>query len=139
MEKATDMLSDSFQKLVSIDQIGENIAKDIILFFKTSSNLKILKELLSYITIEDVEQKSINSPYKDKIIVLTGTLNTMSRDEAKQTLQNLGAKVSSSVSKNTDFVIVGEQPGSKAKRAYDLNIPIIKENEWIEIIKKINL
>ena len=139
MEKANDKLSDSFQKLVSIDQIGENIAEDIILFFNTSSNLIMLKELLNYIRIENVEQKLINSPYKDKIVVLTGTLDTMSRDEAKQKLNNLGAKVSSSVSKNTDYVIVGDQPGSKAKKAKELNIPIINENEWIEIIKKINV
>ena len=139
MEKANDKLSDSFQKLVSIDQIGENIAEDIILFFNTSSNLIMLKELLNYIRIENVEQKLINSPYKDKIVVLTGTLDTMSRDEAKQKLNNLGAKVSSSVSKNTDYVIVGEQPGSKAKKAKELNIPIINENEWVEIIKTIDV
>ena len=139
MEKANDKLSDSFQKLVSIDQIGENIAEDIILFFNTSSNLIMLKELLNYIRIENVEQKLINSPYKDKIVVLTGTLDTMSRDEAKQKLNNLGAKVSSSVSKNTDYVIVGEQPGSKAKKAKELNIPIINENEWVEIIKSIDV
>ena len=139
MEKANDKLSDSFQKLVSIDQIGENIAEDIILFFNTSSNLIMLKELLNYIRIENVEQKLINSPYKDKIVVLTGTLDTMSRDEAKQKLNNLGAKVSSSVSKNTDYVIVGDQPGSKAKKAKELNIPIVNENEWIEIIKKIDV
>ena len=139
MEKANDKLSDSFQKLVSIDQIGENIAEDIILFFNTSSNLIMLKELLNYIRIENVEQKLINSPYKDKIVVLTGTLDTMSRDEAKQKLNNLGAKVSSSVSKNTDYVIVGDQPGSKAKKAKELNIPIINENEWIEIIKTIDV
>ena len=139
MEKANDKLSDSFQKLVSIDQIGENIAEDIILFFNTSSNLIMLKKLLNYIRIENVEQKLINSPYKDKIVVLTGTLDTMSRDEAKQKLNNLGAKVSSSVSKNTDYVIVGDQPGSKAKKAKELNIPIINENEWIEIIKKIDV
>ncbi len=135
MEKANDKLSESFQKLVSIDQVGENIAEDIILFFNTSSNLVMLKELLNYIRIENVEQKLINSPYKDKIVVLTGTLDTMSRDEAKQKLNNLGAKVSSTVSKNTDYVIVGDQPGSKAKKAKELNIPIINENEWIEIIK----
>ena len=139
MEKANDKLSDSFQKLVSIDQIGENIAEDIILFFNTSSNLIMLKELLNYIRIENVEQKLINSPYKDKIVVLTGTLDTMSRDEAKQKLNNLGAKVSSSVSKNTDYVIVGDQPGSKAKKAKELNIPIVNENEWIEIIKSIDV
>ncbi len=139
MEKANDKLSNSFQKLVSIDQIGENIAEDIILFFNTSSNLVMLKELLNYIRIENVEQKLINSPYKDKIVVLTGTLDTMSRDEAKQKLNNLGAKVSSSVSKNTDYVIVGDQPGSKAKKAKELNIPIINENEWVEIIKTIDV
>ncbi len=139
MEKANDKLSDSFQKLVSIDQIGENIAEDIILFFNTSSNLIMLKELLNYIRIENVEQKLINSPYRNKIVVLTGTLDTMSRDEAKQKLNNLGAKVSSSVSKNTDYVIVGDQPGSKAKKAKELNIPIINENEWIEIIKTIEV
>ena len=139
MKKASDRFSDSFQKLVSIDQIGENIAEDIILFFNTSSNLIMLKELLNYIRIENVEQKLINSPYKDKIVVLTGTLDTMSRDEAKQKLNNLGAKVSSSVSKNTDYVIVGEQPGSKAKKAKELNIPIINENEWVEIIKTIDV
>ncbi len=139
MEKANDKLSDSFQKLVSIDQIGENIAEDIILFFNTSSNIIMIKELLNYIKIENVEQKLINSPYKDKTVVLTGTLETMSRDEAKQKLNNLGAKVSSSVSKNTDYVIVGEQPGSKAKKAKELNIPIINENEWVEIIKSIDV
>ena len=63
----------------------------------------------------------------------------MSRDEAKQKLHKLGAKVSSSVSKNTDYVIVGEQPGSKAKKAKELTIPIINENEWVEIIKTIDV
>ena len=84
-------------------------------------------------------QKLVNSPYKDKIVVLTGTLDTMSRDEAKQKLNSLGAKVNSSVSKNTDYVIVGDQPGSKAKKAKELNIPIINENEWIEIIRTIDV
>ena len=62
----------------------------------------------------------------------------MSRDEVKQKLNYLGAKVSNSVSKNTDYVIVGEQPGAKAKKAKELNIPIISENEWVEIIKTID-
>ena len=64
---------------------------------------------------------------------------TCSQIYAKQKLNNLGAKVSSSVSKNTDYVIVGEQPGSKAKKAKELNIPIINENEWVEIIKTIDV
>jgi DNA ligase (NAD+) len=62
----------------------------------------------------------------------------MSRDEAKKTLHSLGARVSSSVSKNTDFLIIGDQPGSKAKKAKELNIPIVSEEEWIGIIQKIH-
>jgi len=136
MVKAQDKTSNSFRKLVSIDQIGESIAEDLVLYFNTNSNLFIFDKLLNYINILNLKRTSVVSPYTDKVIVLTGTLNSMSRDEAKQTLQNLGAKVSSSVSKNTDFLIIGDQPGSKAKKAKDLNIPIISEEEWVSIIQK---
>ena len=136
MIKAHDKTSNSFHKLVSIDQIGESIAEDLVLYFNTKSNLIIFDKLLNYINILNIKRTSVLSPYTDKVIVLTGTLNSMSRDEAKQTLQNLGAKVSSSVSKNTDFLIIGDQPGSKAKKAKDLNIPIISEEEWVSIIQK---
>jgi DNA ligase (NAD+) len=136
MVKAQDKTSNSFRKLVSIDQIGESIAEDLVLYFNTNSNLFIFDKLLNYINILNLKRTSVVSPYTDKVIVLTGTLNSMSRNEAKQTLQNLGAKVSSSVSKNTDFLIIGDQPGSKAKKAKDLNIPIISEEEWVSIIQK---
>ena len=136
MEKATDRTSNSFQELVSIDQIGESIAEDLVLYFNSNSNSIIFDRLLSHIDIVNIKQTSIVSPYTDKVIVLTGTLNSMSRDEAKQTLQKLGAKFSSSLSKSTDFLIIGDQPGSKAKKAKDLNIPVISEEEWVEIIKK---
>ena len=72
----------------------------------------------------------MQSPYSGKNVVLTGSLNTMSRDEAKNKLQNLGAKVSSSVSKNTDIVIIGADSGSKAKKAYELKIKTMNEEEW---------
>lgn len=139
MVKAADKTSNSFQELVSIDQIGESIAEDLVLYFNTNSNLIIFDKILNYITIESIKRKSVVSPYTDKVIVLTGTLNSMSRDEAKQTLQNLGAKVSSTVSKNTDFLIIGDQPGSKAKKAKELNIPIVSEEEWVGIIQKFNV
>jgi len=138
MVKAADKTSNSFQELVSIDQIGESIAEDLVLYFNTNSNLIIFDKILNYITIENIKRKSVVSPYTDKVIVLTGALNNMSRDEAKQTLQNLGAKVSSTVSKNTDFLIIGDQPGSKAKKAKELNIPIVSEEELVGIIQKFN-
>ncbi|MFL2818264.1 MAG: NAD-dependent DNA ligase LigA [Candidatus Puniceispirillales bacterium] len=136
MTKARDKTSNSFYELVSIDQIGESIAEDLVLYFNTDSNLIIFDKLLNYINIVNIKKTSAISPYTDKIIVLTGTLNSMSREEAKQTLHSLGAKVSSSVSKNTDFLIIGDQPGSKAKKAKELNIPIVSEEEWIGIIQK---
>ena len=118
---------------------SENVSsKDIVLYFNTNANLIIFDKLLNYITIENIKRKSVESPYTDKVIVLTGTLNNMSRDEAKQTLQNLGAKVNSTVSKNTDFLIIGDQPGSKAIKAKELNIPIVNEEELIGIIQKFN-
>ena len=138
MTKARDKTSNSFYELVSIDQIGESIAEDLVLYFNTNSNLIIFDKLLNYINIVNIKKTSAISPYTDKIIVLTGTLNNMSREEAKQTLHSLGAKVSSSVSKNTDFLIIGDQPGSKAKKAKELNIPIIGEEEWVGIIQKFN-
>ncbi len=134
MVMAKDKSSDSFSKLVSIDQIGESIAEDLVIYFNSANNLAIFKKLLNYLNIEKMNNPSINSPYYNKVVVLTGTLKNMSRDEAKQTLQNLGAKVNSSVSKNTDVLIIGDQPGSKAKKAKELNIQIIEEKEWIEIV-----
>ena len=138
MVKAVDKTSNSFQELVSIDQIGESIAEDLVLYFNTNANLIIFEKILNYITIENIKKKSVVSPYTDKVIVLTGALNNMSRDEAKQTLQNLGAKVSNTVSKKTDFLIIGDQPGSKAKKAKELNIPIVSEEELVRIIQKFN-
>ena len=138
MEKATNKKSDSYQELVAIDQIGENIANDLVLYLNTPENLNILTKLVEHIVITDVYAQSNNSQFTGKVIVLTGTLSTMSRDEAKHTLQSLGAKVSNSLSKNTDYLILGNQPGSKAKKAEELNVKTINENEWISIIKELN-
>ena len=136
MEKAFNEKSDSYQELVAIDQIGENIAKDLVLYLNAPENLRTLNKLVEHIIITDVYAPSNHSQFTGKVIVLTGTLSSMSREEAKQTLQNLGAKVSNSLSKNTDYLILGEHPGSKAKKAEELNVTTINENEWINIIKE---
>ena len=86
--------------------------------------------------IENYTNSFNESPYTGKTIVLTGTLSNMSREEAKYLIQNMGAKIGNSVSKNTDFIIVGENPGSKVKKAMELNIKIINEEEWSNITKK---
>ena len=134
MKKSKDNTSDAYQTLISIDQIGDSSANDLINYFNNEINLKTLDELLNEIQILDVHHKFIQSPYSEKTVVLTGSLNTMSRDEAKNKLQNLGAKVSSSVSKNTDIVIIGADSGSKAKKAYELKIKTMNEEEWLNSI-----
>ncbi len=134
MVKAKNKISPSYHQLVAIDQIGETIADDIINYFNSDLNLKIFNKLLNNITIINLKPKSINSPYTGKVIVLSGTLKTMSREEAKYSLQTLGAKVSNTISKKTDFLIIGSHPGSKAKKAKELNIKIINEDQWIKVM-----
>ena len=136
MVKAEDQSSEAFQKLVSIDQIGEKVANDLVAFFNSDLNKNIFKKLLTNIEIENYTSSFNESPYTGKTIVLTGTLSNMSREEAKYLIQNMGAKIGNSVSKNTDFLIVGENPGSKVKKAIELNIQIINEKEWSNITKK---
>ena len=133
---ANDKASEAFRKLVSIDQIGEKVANDLVSYFNSDSNQNIFEKLLRNITVDTYENSFKESPYTGKTIVLTGTLNNMSRDEAKYAIQNMGAKIVNTVSKNTDFVIVGENPGSKVKKAIELNIKIINQDEWMKIISR---
>jgi DNA ligase (NAD+) len=136
MVKAKDKASEAFQKLVSIDQIGEKVANDLVSYFNSDLNQNIFEKLLRNITVDTYMNSFKESPYTGKTIVLTGTLNNMSRDEAKYVIQKMGAKIGNTVSKNTDFVIVGENPGSKVKKAMELNIKIINQDEWIKIISR---
>jgi DNA ligase (NAD+) len=136
MVKANDKASEAFQKLVSIDQVGEKVANDLVSYFNSDLNQNIFKKLLRNITVDTYINSFKESPYTGKTIVLTGTLNNMSRDEAKYVIQKMGAKIGNTVSKNTDFLIVGENPGSKVKRAMELNIKIINQDEWIKIISR---
>jgi DNA ligase (NAD+) len=136
MVKANDKASEAFQKLVSIDQIGEKVANDLVSYFNSDLNQNIFEKLLRNITVDTYMNSFKESPYTGKTIVLTGTLNNMSRDEAKYVIQKMGAKIGNTVSKNTDFVIVGENPGSKVKKAMELNIKIINQDEWIKIISR---
>ena len=87
------------------------------------------------LSIKNFQKNKFDSFFTDKNLVFTGTLTKLSRDEAKHLAQERGAKISSNVSIRTDYIIIGENPGTKAKKAIELNIPIMTEEEWI---KKIN-
>ena len=123
------------QALESIDGVGPRVSKSVVNWFADKHNQKVVKDLLEQITVESVQKKTTNQKFAGNIFVLTGTMPNLSRDEAKQKILNLGGKVASSVSKNTNYVVAGENPGSKFDDAQKLNIKIIDEKGFLELVK----
>jgi DNA ligase (NAD+) len=133
MQAATQVGSDERLELGSISGIGPTIATDLAAFFAEPHNVATLDALEAFLTIEDsAPATGVSSPLAGKTIVFTGTL-TMARPEAKARAELLGAKVTESVSKKTDFVVVGEDAGSKAKKAAELGLTILSEEEFREL------
>lgn len=131
----TDMLNRETGRLIAIDGIGASMALDMVEFFREPHNLDIINRLLTEIRVENyVDNTRYDSPIAGKTIVFTGTLEQMTRSEAKAKAQSLGAKVAGSVSAHTDFVIMGTDAGSKAAKARELGIRILSEREFIELI-----
>ena len=128
------MVQQDLQLLVSIDGIGPAMAKDIVEFFKEEHNLTVINDLLSVISIEEFEGiANTTSEIFGKTIVFTGTLTTLTRSEAKSKALAFGAKVAGSVSTNTDYVVAGENAGSKLKKAQELGVKVITEEEFNRI------
>jgi DNA ligase (NAD+) len=127
--------SQAIENLNNIDGIGPSVATDLIRFFNDSTNQALLDDFATQINIPDfIIEKNNSSRIYGKTIVFTGTLQTVTRGEAKARAEYFGAKVSSSVSKKTDFVIAGDGAGSKAKKATDLGLNVISESEWLELV-----
>lgn len=130
--------SASVEDLQKVSDIGEVIAKSIVNFLNEEHNRNIIDELISdkiaihWSSIEVEAPKVENNIFNDKVVVLTGTLSSMSRDEAKAKLKQLGAKVTGSVSKNTDIVIAGDAAGSKLTKAQELAIQIMDEQTMLD-------
>ncbi len=135
MLEAQDPDSPAYQDLGNIEGIGPSVAADILGFFAEEHNLAVLADLEKELTIEDVAAPAAGgSPIAGKTVVFTGTLETMSRNEAKATAESLGAKVAGSVSKKTDIVVVGADAGSKAKKAAELGVTTMSETEFLKLI-----
>lgn len=129
LEKAT------FEELVSVQDVGDIVARSIIEFFKEERTLKVINELLSLGVNPHYKKKEVlESPFMGKTVVVTGTLENYSRTSIKEKLESLGAKVSGSVSKKTDFVIAGEAAGSKYDKAKSLGVTILSEEEFENMI-----
>jgi len=128
-----------YKRLVKINEIGLEIAESISHFFSTNENLRMLENLMkSGIKIHQ-QKDGEKQLLKGKTILLTGELELYTREEAKQQIESLGGRATSSVSSNTDYVVVGDDPGSKLDDAKDEGIKIIEENQFRELLKTENL
>ncbi|PIR39626.1 MAG: DNA ligase (NAD(+)) LigA [Alphaproteobacteria bacterium CG11_big_fil_rev_8_21_14_0_20_39_49] len=136
MKKASDVSSEEYNELLSIDGIGEKVARSIVQFFREEHNIEEINKLAQILDIQNAERPKSNSPVAGKTVVFTGTLIKMTRSEAKAKAESLNAKVSGSVSKKTDYVVAGEEAGSKLKKAAELGVKILTEDEWINLINQ---
>lgn len=123
-------------EISGIHEIGESISKSVREFFSNKSNLKVIDRLRRHGLRFSLEKKKIkNTIFTDKTFVITGTLANYSREEASEIITNLGGKVTSSVSSKTDFLVCGENAGSKLSKAEKLGVKVIKDDEFVKLIK----
>ena len=134
MSQARGPESEAHAGLVAIDGIGPSVATDLVAFFSEEHNQTVLADLSAALDIEPFVQAENDSPIAGRTVVFTGTLEQMSRGEAKARAESLGAKVSGSVSKKTDYVVAGPGAGSKAKKATELGVTILSEAEWLDML-----
>lgn len=120
--------------LLSIDGVGGAAAGSLIQFFRSADHLDMLSRLRDQVSITDAEAPSADSAVAGKTVVFTGKLEKFTRDEAKARAQSLGAKVSGSVSAKTDYLVAGPGAGSKLKKATELGVKTLTEDEWLDLI-----
>jgi len=133
-----DLINASKEELVAIKDIGEITAQSVYDFFKNNKNLELVNKLKSLGLNTMYLNKNKNykeTAFKNKNVLVTGTLNNYKRNEVKELLDNLGANVVSSVSKNLDYLIVGSEPGSKLEKAQKLGITILDEEQFLDLLK----
>ena len=135
MDQAQDVTSEAYADLIAIDGVGQVMAHSLLLAFALGAERDGIDRLVAHLKIQDAAKpKTDESPIAGQTLVFTGTLERMSRAEAKARAESLGAKVSGSVSAKTDLLIAGPGAGSKAKKAADLGIKTIGEDQWIDMI-----
>jgi len=122
------------EELKSIKNIGEVVAESIFNWFKDPHNKIFLERLLKRIKIKNIEKKK-GVKFSGKIFVLTGSLKSMSREDAKEKIRTEGGHTAESVSKNTDFVVAGKEPGLKYEKAKKLGVKILNEEQFLKMLK----
>ena len=134
-ENFEELEKTNVERLLKIKDIGEIVAQSIVDFFGDSENKQIINNLFEKgVTITYKKISAQNTKIAGKNFVLTGTLPTLSRNEATKLIEDAGGNVLSSVSKNIDFVLLGQEPGSKFEKAKQLGIKIIDEQEFLALL-----
>jgi DNA ligase (NAD+) len=135
-KELSNIIPSSKEEINNIENIGPAVSESVYNFFHDKNNLNFIKKLeKNGVIIEGFKSKNKIQKLSGKIFVLTGTLSGMSRELAKEKILNLGGKVSSSVSKNTTYVVAGEEAGSKLKNAQDLGVKILNETDFLNMLK----
>ena len=134
LEAAKGKNTDAFRELDAIDGIGEVVAEAIADFFGEPHNVRVVNDLLAEVSPQPLEARKTSSPVTGKTVVFTGTLEKLTRGEAKAQAERFGAKVAGSVSKKTDYVVAGSDAGSKLDKARELAVTVLSEEEWLALI-----
>lgn len=123
------------EELMALDGVGPIVAESVYSWFQDKNNRLLADELVSKVQIQKVDKTNVGTKFSGKTFVLTGTLSKMSRDEAKQEIKKLGGSVSESVSAKTDFVVAGDNPGSKFDKANELGVSVLSEDDFAKMLK----
>ncbi len=134
MAAAVDRGEPAWGELLAIDGIGETVASAIVAFFAEPHNREVVADLRGEIEVSDFQAPAVASAIAEKTVVFTGTLETMTRSEAKARAEAMGARVAGSVSAKTDFVVAGANAGAKARKAAEAGVRVLSEAEWSELI-----
>ncbi|MGA8499259.1 MAG: NAD-dependent DNA ligase LigA [Xanthobacteraceae bacterium] len=127
--------SETKEEMDALDQIGDTVIESLGEYFSEAHNVRRIDRLVKQVKIRDAEKPRADSAVAGKTVVFTGTLEQMTRDEAKASAERLGAKVSGSVSKKTDYVVAGPGAGSKLTEAKKLGVTVLTEDEWVKLIR----
>ncbi len=131
-----------YESIIALDTIGDIIADSVVTYFSNEEVHELMNELkqagvnFEYKGLRSTQLQEVESPFKEKTVVLTGKLTRLTREEAKETIENLGGKVTGSISKKTDIVVAGEDAGSKLTKAQELGIEVWTEDQMAEALAK---
>ncbi|NNJ73350.1 MAG: NAD-dependent DNA ligase LigA, partial [Enterobacterales bacterium] len=132
------IMSASYEQLVAVNDVGPVVATHIVNFFQQAHNREVVAELLATgISFEALQEQSDSQPLTGQVWVITGSLTSGSRSSIKQVLQDLGAKVTGSVSNKTDVLLAGENAGSKLTKAEQLDVQVLSEADYLSLVEKL--